>query len=393
MPHPLEFSVTERTLVLVKPDGVARGLIGEVLGRIERKGFRLVAAELRTLPREIAEAHYAEHAEKPFFGSLVDFITGGPLLAAVVEGPRRDRVLADHDGRDQPGQCCPGHDPRRPRHRDAATTSPTARTHRNRRLARSGCSSRTSPDLSAFGGTRHSLSRTVVRAPRSALPWRFRARRRLTVVHALWKASSPHGQQHGVHRPRHGRRPRHRQHARLRAWPRHRPRRAVRGCDQPEHRWDPRGRLRGQADDRPYARQHRRDPAAEGRRHRRLRHDRADAALLHPEGAQASPLGPSAHRRLRAVRDHRRGAARGQGRRLRGRSSQGLHHRGADGGRDRRRAAGPRADRQHGRRHRRRHHRGRGHLPRRHRRRRRASGSAATSSTTRSSSTSRRSTR
>jgi len=79
--------VSERTLVLVKPDGVARGLVGEVLGRIERKGFRLVAVELRTLPRETAEAHYAEHAEKPFFGSLVDFITSAPLLAAVVEGP------------------------------------------------------------------------------------------------------------------------------------------------------------------------------------------------------------------------------------------------------------------------------------------------------------------
>ncbi len=79
--------MSERTLVLVKPDGVARGLVGEVLGRIERKGFRLVAAELRTLPRELAEAHYAEHVDKPFFGSLVDFITGGPLMAAVVEGP------------------------------------------------------------------------------------------------------------------------------------------------------------------------------------------------------------------------------------------------------------------------------------------------------------------
>jgi nucleoside-diphosphate kinase len=79
--------VSERTLVLVKPDGVARGLVGEVLGRLERKGFTLVAVELRTLPRETAEAHYAEHTDKPFFGSLVDFICGGPLLAAVVEGP------------------------------------------------------------------------------------------------------------------------------------------------------------------------------------------------------------------------------------------------------------------------------------------------------------------
>ena len=79
--------MSERTLVLIKPDGVARNLIGEVLGRIERKGLRIVALELRTLDRATAEAHYAEHVGKPFFASLVDFITSGPLVAAVVEGP------------------------------------------------------------------------------------------------------------------------------------------------------------------------------------------------------------------------------------------------------------------------------------------------------------------
>jgi nucleoside-diphosphate kinase len=79
--------VAERTLVLVKPDGVARNLIGEVLGRIERKGWKLVALELRTLDRATAEAHYGEHAEKSFFAELVDFITSAPLVAAVVEGP------------------------------------------------------------------------------------------------------------------------------------------------------------------------------------------------------------------------------------------------------------------------------------------------------------------
>ncbi len=79
--------MSERTLVLIKPDGVARGLVGEVLGRIERKGFVLVAMELRTLDRATAEAHYGEHADKPFFADLVDFITGGPLVAAVIEGP------------------------------------------------------------------------------------------------------------------------------------------------------------------------------------------------------------------------------------------------------------------------------------------------------------------
>jgi nucleoside-diphosphate kinase len=79
--------VAERTLVLVKPDGVARNLIGEVLGRIERNDLPALALELRTLDRATAQAHYGEHAEKPFFGELVDFITSAPLVAAVVEGP------------------------------------------------------------------------------------------------------------------------------------------------------------------------------------------------------------------------------------------------------------------------------------------------------------------
>ncbi len=80
--------MSERTLVLVKPDGVARGLVGEVIGRIERKGLRLAAVELRTLSRETAEQHYAEHQAKPFFADLVEFITSGPLVAMVVEGER-----------------------------------------------------------------------------------------------------------------------------------------------------------------------------------------------------------------------------------------------------------------------------------------------------------------
>ena len=80
--------MSERTLVLVKPDGVSRGLVGEVISRIERKGLSLVALELKNVGAELAEQHYAEHAEKPFFGSLVEFITGGPVVALVVEGPR-----------------------------------------------------------------------------------------------------------------------------------------------------------------------------------------------------------------------------------------------------------------------------------------------------------------
>ncbi|MGQ0718867.1 MAG: nucleoside-diphosphate kinase [Pseudonocardiales bacterium] len=80
--------MSERTLVLVKPDGVSRGLIGEVIARIERKGLTLAALELRTVPRELAEQHYAEHSGKPFFGSLLEFITSGAVVAAVVEGER-----------------------------------------------------------------------------------------------------------------------------------------------------------------------------------------------------------------------------------------------------------------------------------------------------------------
>ena len=78
--------MSQRTLVLVKPDGVQRGLVGEVISRIERKGFKIVALELRTLDRKTAETHYGEHKDKPFFKDLVDFITGGPLVAAVIEG-------------------------------------------------------------------------------------------------------------------------------------------------------------------------------------------------------------------------------------------------------------------------------------------------------------------
>jgi nucleoside-diphosphate kinase len=76
----------QQTLILVKPDAVERGLIGEVISRIERKGYRITALEMRTLARGTAEEHYAEHTDKPFFGELVDFITRGPLVAMRVEG-------------------------------------------------------------------------------------------------------------------------------------------------------------------------------------------------------------------------------------------------------------------------------------------------------------------
>ncbi len=80
--------MTEQTLVLIKPDGVARNLIGEIITRIERKGLKFAALELKQVPQELAASHYAEHADKPFYGSLIEFITSGPVVAAVLEGPR-----------------------------------------------------------------------------------------------------------------------------------------------------------------------------------------------------------------------------------------------------------------------------------------------------------------
>jgi nucleoside-diphosphate kinase len=82
----------ERTLILVKPDAFARGLTGEILARFERKGLAILALRRMTVTRELAERHYAEHAERPFFGELVDFITSGPIVAMVLEGP--DAVTA-----------------------------------------------------------------------------------------------------------------------------------------------------------------------------------------------------------------------------------------------------------------------------------------------------------
>ncbi len=80
--------VTEQTLVLIKPDGVRRGVVGEIITRIERKGLTLVALELKDVDEALARAHYAEHSERPFFGELVEFITSGPVVAAILQGPR-----------------------------------------------------------------------------------------------------------------------------------------------------------------------------------------------------------------------------------------------------------------------------------------------------------------
>jgi nucleoside-diphosphate kinase len=98
----------ERTLVLVKPDGVRRGLAGEVIRRLEDKGLTLVRLELRTLDRETAEQHYGEHRERPFFGELVEFITGGPLVALVVEGPNAVAGVRRMMGVTNPVEATPG---------------------------------------------------------------------------------------------------------------------------------------------------------------------------------------------------------------------------------------------------------------------------------------------
>ncbi|ROO89461.1 nucleoside diphosphate kinase [Actinocorallia herbida] len=100
--------MSERTLILVKPDGVRKGLVGEVLSRIENKGLKLVALELRTLTRDVAEDHYGEHRERPFFGELVEFITGGPLVALVAEGPRAIEAFRALAGATDPVKAAPG---------------------------------------------------------------------------------------------------------------------------------------------------------------------------------------------------------------------------------------------------------------------------------------------
>jgi len=98
-----------RTLVIAKPDAVERGLSGEIIGRLERKGLRLVAAELRTLTPEVARQHYAEHDGKPFFGELVTFITRSAVLVLVVEGPDDTfKVVRNLMGATNPVDAAPG---------------------------------------------------------------------------------------------------------------------------------------------------------------------------------------------------------------------------------------------------------------------------------------------
>lgn len=94
--------MSERTLILIKPDGVARGLVGEVVSRIERKGLTLVAMELRTIDRATAAEHYAEHEGHPYYDDLMSFITGGPLVAIVAEGDRAIEAFRQLAGNTDP---------------------------------------------------------------------------------------------------------------------------------------------------------------------------------------------------------------------------------------------------------------------------------------------------
>jgi len=98
----------DRTLILVKPDAFARGLTGEIIARFERKGLVLVALRHMVVTRELAERHYAEHAERPFFGELVEFITSGPIVAMVLEGNDAVKAARQVIGATNPLEAAPG---------------------------------------------------------------------------------------------------------------------------------------------------------------------------------------------------------------------------------------------------------------------------------------------
>lgn len=98
----------ERTFVMIKPDGVRRGLVGEILGRFERKGFRIAGLKMLRIDQALAEAHYAEHRDKPFFKGLVEFITSGPVVAFILEGPNAILEVRKMMGATHPKDALPG---------------------------------------------------------------------------------------------------------------------------------------------------------------------------------------------------------------------------------------------------------------------------------------------
>ena len=98
----------ERTLVIIKPDGVQRGLIGEIIGRLERRGLKIVGLDLQTIERAVAERHYGEHVGKPFYAGLVDYITSGPVVTMVLEGPQAISATRATVGATRPVEAAPG---------------------------------------------------------------------------------------------------------------------------------------------------------------------------------------------------------------------------------------------------------------------------------------------
>lgn len=98
----------ERTLVIVKPDGVQRGLVGEIVGRLERRGLKIVAMRLQQIERAVAERHYGEHEGKPFYAGLVDYITASPVVTMVLEGPDAVAVVRGTMGATSPAKAAPG---------------------------------------------------------------------------------------------------------------------------------------------------------------------------------------------------------------------------------------------------------------------------------------------
>ncbi len=98
----------EQTLVIIKPDGVQRGLVGEVIARLERRGLKIVAMRLRQIDRAMAERHYGEHEGKPFYASLVDYIVSGPVVTMVLEGPEAIAVTRSTVGATRPAEAAPG---------------------------------------------------------------------------------------------------------------------------------------------------------------------------------------------------------------------------------------------------------------------------------------------
>jgi nucleoside-diphosphate kinase len=98
----------ERTLVVIKPDGVQRGLIGEIVGRLERRGLKIVGLDMATIDRDVASRHYGEHVGKPFYAGLVEYITSGPVVLMVLEGPDAIAVVRNTIGKTNPREAAPG---------------------------------------------------------------------------------------------------------------------------------------------------------------------------------------------------------------------------------------------------------------------------------------------